>query len=60
MATATALAIKINKLSAEVTELTKRVAALEALLEMELARGHMGADKVPEAAAKRRPRKKAA
>ncbi len=61
MASNTGLARKLNKLNVEVAELAKRVEVLEALLEMELARGHMAAEKAPMSlpATKRRPRKKA-
>jgi outer membrane murein-binding lipoprotein Lpp len=59
MAVPRALGIKINKLSIEVAELTKRVEKLEALLEAELARGHMATEKAPKAATKRRRSKKA-
>jgi hypothetical protein len=52
MAAPRALAIKISKLE-------KRIEALETLLEAELARGHMMAEKAPKAATKRRSRKKA-
>lgn len=60
MAAPRALGIKINKLSISVDELTKRVEALEALLEMELARGHMATEKASKPPAKRRRSKKAA
>ena len=60
MAAPRALGIKINKIGLQVNSLEKRIKALETLLEMELARGHMAAEKASKAPPKRSRTKKAA